>query len=76
MEEEPSETDFADAFSSFSEEGASSAWDETEGFPDSLQGLDPSLAVDLARFWVKEHQKATMLGAFGVGVFIGVLIRD
>lgn len=37
---------------------------------------DESFAVDMARLWVKQHQKATMLGAFAVGVFVGALLRD
>ena len=39
-------------------------------------GLSSSLAKDMARSWVRQHQKATMLGAFGAGVFVGVMLRD
>jgi hypothetical protein len=39
-------------------------------------GLSSSLATDMARSWVRQHQKATMIGAFGVGVFVGVMLRD
>jgi len=35
-----------------------------------------AFALDMARMWMKEHQKATMLGAFAVGVFAGALLRD
>lgn len=35
-----------------------------------------SLAVDMARMWVREHQKASMLGAFAIGVFTGAWMRD
>jgi hypothetical protein len=35
-----------------------------------------AFALDMARIWMKEHQKATMLGAFAVGVFAGALLRD
>lgn len=38
--------------------------------------FSPSFAGDVARIWVQEHQKATMLGAFAVGVFVGALLRD
>jgi hypothetical protein len=51
------------------------SWDQEDEMkmPD---GLSSSLAKDMARSWVQQHQKATMLGAFGVGVFVGVLLRD
>jgi len=39
-------------------------------------GLDPSLVLELARSWVREHQNTTMLGAFAVGVFVGSLLRN
>jgi hypothetical protein len=32
--------------------------------------------MEMARMWVKEHQTATMLGAFAAGVFVGALSRD
>jgi hypothetical protein len=48
----------------FPEEGASS-WADRSAF-----------AMEMARMWVKEHQTATMLGAFAVGVFVGSLSRD
>lgn len=34
------------------------------------------MAWDMARMWVKEHQTATMLGAFAAGVFVGAYVRD
>lgn len=43
---------------------------------DPMEGLSPSLAVDVARIWVQRHQKASMLGAFAVGVFVGAMLRD
>jgi hypothetical protein len=49
---------------------------ETEGPEFGQEAPDESFAVDMARLWVKQHQKATMLGAFGVGVFVGALLRD
>lgn len=36
----------------------------------------PSFALDMARLWVQRHQKASMLGAFAAGVFVGALLRD
>lgn len=41
-----------------------------------VQGMSASLALDMARLWVQRHQKASMLGAFAVGTFIGALLRD
>lgn len=35
----------------------------------------PSFAVDMARLWVKQNQKTSMLGAFAVGVFVGAMLR-
>lgn len=39
-------------------------------------GPTPSLAWDMARMWVREHQKAAMIGAFAVGVLTGAWLRD
>jgi hypothetical protein len=39
-------------------------------------GLDASLALTVARSWVKQHQTLTMLGAFATGVVLGSLLRD
>lgn len=30
----------------------------------------------MARVWVREHQKASMLGAFALGVFTGAWFRS
>lgn len=38
--------------------------------------LSASFGVDMARLWVQRHQKASMLGAFAVGVFVGALFRE
>jgi hypothetical protein len=35
-----------------------------------------SMALDMARLWVQQHQKAAMLGAFAVGTFVGALLRN
>lgn len=57
---------------------ASEAPDESDPFDDlqSTMGPQVSLTVDMARMWVREHQKASMLGAFAVGVFAGAWLRD
>ena len=56
------------------EENELPSWgdDDATGMPD---GLSSSLVQDMARSWVQRHQKATMLGAFGVGVFVGAVLR-
>lgn len=78
MDEKFSQEDRGDAFTSSPENPTSSPeWDATDGEPEPAGELDlPSIAVDVARYWVKDHQKASMLGAFGVGVFVGVLLRE
>ncbi len=43
---------------------------------DRPSGLDATLALSLARSWVKQHQKLTMLGAFATGVVLGSLLRE
>lgn len=50
-------------------------WASEEDAPGG-DDLSPSFAVDVARLWVRRHQKASMLGAFAVGVFVGALLRD
>lgn len=46
--------------------------------PNQTQGRwsQAAFAFSAAKHWVREHQKASMLGALAAGVFIGVLIRD
>jgi len=67
-----------DPFSSsgppFDQERASS-WEE-EGRTSAGDDLSSSVAWDMARLWVQRHQKASMLGAFAVGVFVGAMLRD
>lgn len=54
--------------------GSLGADDERSSAPDV--GTSFSLASDLATQWVKTHQKATLLGSFAAGVFIGAMFRD
>ena len=58
--------------------GMDRGWDEGElSGEGALSWADRSaFAMEMARMWVKEHQTATMLGAFAVGVFVGSLSRD
>jgi len=77
MADSPPDPDSGDSrppFSSPAEGPDAPSWEgETENLGDDLS---PSFALDMARLWVRRHQKASMLGAFGVGVFIGALLRD
>ena len=41
----------------------------------SLDG-DLNIIFDQAQDWIKENQTLAMLGGFGLGVFIGVLMRQ
>lgn len=36
----------------------------------------PPTPAETARAWIRDNQTFAMLGAFGIGVFIGVLMRD
>jgi hypothetical protein len=51
------------------------SWEGEDG-PAMGDEFSPSFAADMARLWVQRHQKATMLGAFWLGVFLGALLRD
>lgn len=72
-----------DSFSSPSTADEGAGFDEADAPPwerekpeFGQEEMEESFAVDMARLWVKQHQKATMLGAFAVGVFVGALLRD
>lgn len=41
----------------------------------STLAIPASIAVDMARDWVRERQTPVMLGTFAVGVFVSVLSR-
>lgn len=83
MNEPASDPEPNESFSSSSPDNAASGfedhaetppWDSEE--PAFEEDMDGSFAIDMARLWVERHQKTVMLGAFGVGVFVGVLLRD
>lgn len=62
----------------FSDEFAGPERDES-GTDAQQTGEGPdgtSFALSAAKHWVRQHQKASMLGALAAGVFVGVLIRD
>lgn len=50
-------------------------WEDAEDDP-LADSSSPSFALNMARLWVQEHQKASMLGAFGIGVFVGAMLRE
>ena len=83
MSDPASPSDSSDPFSSAAafEEGAGAdeardvpPWDEQD--EPSLEELSPSFALSAARLWVQRHQKASMLGAFAVGVFVGSMLQE
>lgn len=39
-------------------------------------GSSASLAADVAKLWIQENQKKSLLGAFAIGVFVGAMLRD
>lgn len=75
MSDEASESSTADEFTSSFESPEDPDWD-VPGEEGSSGGASASFALDMARLWVQEHQKASMLGAFAVGVFVGAMLRD
>lgn len=70
---EPNATD--DAPSSAPEEPDPPEWEAGIDDP-SGEGSSATFALDVTRLWIEQHQKASMLGAFAVGVFIGAMLRD
>lgn len=47
-----------------------------EGPPLGGSNEELSLVLDVARMWLREHQKTAMLTAFAVGVFTGSWLRE
>ena len=83
MDDTPPDPEFSEPFSqSPSSGGGENAppWEQEGGDPFARgtgdDGMSPSFALKMARLWVQRHQKASMLGAFAVGVFIGAMVRD
>ena len=81
MDDPASPSDSPDPFASASAFDEAADADESRDVPpwtehedDALDG-SPSFAVNMARMWVQQHQKASMLGAFAVGVFVGAMLR-
>ena len=65
--------EFGDSFDAPDAPGSASEFGGPGARP---SGLDASLALTMARSWVKQHQKLTMLGAFATGIVLGSLLRD
>lgn len=64
----------ADAFDG-PDEGPS--FDSSGGpMPDGMGGDSAGFAYEMAKMWVRDHQKTAMVGAFATGVFLGALLRD
>jgi hypothetical protein len=73
----------AEASDSFSEEergfgsGPSSFGSADDpSFSAGEDAMGTSMMAEMASLWVREHQTASMLGAFATGVFLGALLRD
>ncbi len=49
--------------------------DDEENVPDVLDGLS-EVSTERALQWAAENQTLAILGAFAVGVFLGVMLRD
>lgn len=84
MTDDSSDPDSPESFSSsssfdegadFDERSSAPPWG-AEGDTSDPEDLSASFTVDMARLWVQRHQKASMLGAFAVGVFVGALLRE
>jgi len=67
---------FGEGRAPFEEEGATGP-DDPPGASGALPGgLSASLALQMGRSWIQQHQKAAMLGALAAGVVLGSLLRD
>ena len=44
--------------------------------PELTPPPDPAAMMAAARSWIEENQTLAMLGAFALGVFVGVMMRD
>ncbi len=76
MTEDRSNPDNRPSFSPSQDRGQDRSWDPDSSPDGPSMGDRSAFALDMARMWVKEHQTATMLGAFAAGVFVGSLLRD
>lgn len=76
MADEASENEPQSTFdASSSEEAEPPEWAADPSGATGL-GSSASLAADVAKLWIQEHQKKSLLGAFAVGVFVGAMLRD
>lgn len=78
MPDAPSDANDPFSAPSSPDPGGERDWNEGEhpGGGAPSWGDRSAFAMEMARMWVKEHQTATMLGAFAAGVFVGALSRD
>lgn len=77
MTDAPSDASDPFSASAAQDSDANRGWEAEASISDGSSWADQSaVALELTRMWVKEHQTATMLGAFAVGVFVGALTRD
>lgn len=58
-------------------DGDGPSFDSSGGpMPDGMGGESAGFAYEMAKMWVRDHQKTAMVGAFATGVFLGALLRD
>lgn len=74
MDDRPSDPDPTDA-DPFSSAPADGGMESPSGSAASSLDTDPAFLMNMAKMWIQEHQRSTMLGAFAVGVFVGSLFR-
>ena len=74
MDDRPADPDPNDA-DPFSSTPADGGMESPAGSSTSSPGTDPAFLMNMAKMWIKENQRSTMLGAFAVGVFVGSLFR-
>jgi len=80
--EAPSESfegpSFEDFLSEATEGAAGSTASSGPGRPQDRESnaSGAGFAYEMAKMWIRDHQKAVMVGAFATGVFLGALMRD
>lgn len=56
--------------------GSGNGYDGPPHAPSLTPPPDPAAMMDAALEWVEQNQTLAMLGAFALGVFVGVMMRD
>ncbi len=56
--------------------GSGDGYNPQANTPELTPPPDPAEMINAALTWVEQNQTLAMLGAFALGVFVGVLMRD